>query len=113
MEAIDGDRSAVSFLVASIVDRELQEFGASGRFRNWTHHRLIDAVPTQVKWQWQTEQPKDLTPKTKVMPDGQAFVEFFTCRASSGVGIYRHVDQYPVAQYKPRRSNKLLATVQR
>ncbi len=113
MEAIDGDRSTVSFLVASIFDRELREFGANGHFRNWTHHRLIDSVPAQVKWQWQTEQPKDLAPKTKVMPDGQALVEFFTCRVSGGVGIYRHVDQYPAAQYKPKRLNKLLATVQR
>jgi hypothetical protein len=113
MESIGGDHSAVSFLVASIFERELREFGANGAFRNWTHHRLIDSVPTQVKWQWQTEQPKDLAPKTKVMPDGQAIIEFFTCRVSAGVGIYRHVDQYPAAQYRAKRLNKLLATVQR
>lgn len=113
MEAIDGNRSAVSFLMASIFNRELREFGASGNFRNWTHHRLIDAIPTQVKWQWQTEQPKDLAPKAKVMPNGQAIVEFFTCRVSSGVAIYRHVDQYPADQYKPKRLDKPIATVQR
>jgi hypothetical protein len=113
MEAFDGDRSAVSFLVASIFDRELREFGAGGSFRNWAHHRLIDSVPTQAKWQWQTQQPQDLTPKVKIMPDGQAIVEFFTCRVSSGVGIYRHVDQYPATGYKPKRLNKLIATVQK
>jgi hypothetical protein len=113
MEAFDGDRSAVSFLIASILERELGEFGASGTFRNWTYHRLIDSIPTQIKWQWQTQQPQDLSPKVKVLPDGQAIVEFFSCRVSSGVGIYRHVDQYPAAQYKPKRFNKLVATAQR
>lgn len=113
METVAGDRSAVSFVIASIFDRELREFGASGNFRSWSHHRLIDSVPTQAQWKWQTQQPKDLAPKAKVMPDGQAIVEFFTCRVSSGIGIYRHVDQYPAAQYKPKQVNKLLATIQR
>ncbi|MFM7424872.1 MAG: hypothetical protein ACKO7W_07775 [Elainella sp.] len=113
MEAIEGDRSAVSFLVASLLCRELREFGAAGHYRNWTHHRLVDAVPAQVKWQWQTEQPKDLSPKVKLAPDGQAIVEFFSCRVSAGVGLYRHIDQYAVGQYKPKRLDKPLATVQR
>ncbi len=113
MEAIEGDRSAVSFLVASLFCRELREFGAAGHYRNWTHHRLIDQVPAQVKWQWQVDQPKDLSPKVKIMPDGQAIVEFFSCRVSAGVALYRHVDQYSTAQYKPKRLDKPLATAQR
>jgi hypothetical protein len=113
MEAIEGDRSAVSFVVASLLCRELREFGAIGAYQSWTHHRLIDAVPGQVKWQWQTEQPKDLTPKAKVLPDGQAAVEFFSCRVSAGIALYRHVDQYPAGEYKPKRIDKPLATMQR
>lgn len=113
MEAIDGDRSAVSFLVASLLYRELREFGAIGQYRSWTHHRLINTVPPQVQWNWQTEQPKDLSPKVKLLPEGQAIVEFFTCRVSAGVALYRHLDQYPIAQYKPKRLDKPIATVQR
>lgn len=113
MEAIDGNRSAVSYLVASLLCRELREFGATGHYRNWAHHRLIEAVPAKVKWQWQAEQPKDFNPKAKISPDGQAIVEFFTCRVSSGVGLYRHVDQYLPNQYKPKRIDKAIATVQR
>jgi hypothetical protein len=112
MEAIEGDRSAVSFVVASLLCRELREFGAVGHYRNWSHHRLIDTVPPRVKWQWQTEQPKDMAPKVKLMPDGQAIVEFFSCRVSAGIGLYRHVDQYPAAQYRLKRVDKPLATVQ-
>ncbi|MCU0526210.1 MAG: hypothetical protein MUF72_15435 [Elainella sp. Prado103] len=113
MDAIEGDRSPVSFIVASLLYRELREFGTAGHYRNWIHHRLIDAVPAKVQWQWQTEQPKDFSPKVRVMPDGQALVEFFTCRVSAGVAIYRHLDQYPVGQYKPKRVDKPLATVKR
>jgi hypothetical protein len=113
MEAIEGDRSMVSFIVASLLCRELREFGAQGHYQSWTHHRLIDAVPPQVKWQWQSELPKDLTPKVKLMPDGQAIVEFFSCRVTAGIALYRHVDQYPVAQYKLKRLDKPLAKVQR
>jgi hypothetical protein len=113
MEAINGDRSPVSFIVASLLCRELREFGAIGAYQSWSHHRLIDSVPGQVKWQWQTERPPDLTPKVKVLADGQAAVEFFTCRVSAGIALYRHVDQYPLGQYKPKRIDKPLATVQR
>ncbi len=113
MEAINGDRSAASFMVASLFCRELREFGAAGHYRNWTHHRLIDAIPSQVKWQWQAEQPKTLAPKVQLLPDGKAIVEFFTCRVSAGVAIYRHLDRYSVGHYKPKRIDKPLATVQR
>ncbi len=113
MEAIEGDRSIASFMVASLLCRELREFGASGHYQSWTHHRLVEAVPTQVKWQWQGEPPKDLTPKVKLMPDGQAIVEFFSCRVVSGIALYRHLDQYPAAQYKLKRLDKPLAKAQR
>jgi hypothetical protein len=113
MEAIAGNHSAVSYVVASLLYRELREFGAAGRYRNWSYHRLIDKIPSQVAWQWQVEQPKDLAPKAKVLPDGQAIVEFFTCRISAGVALYRHIDQYPAGQYTSKRLNKALATPQR
>lgn len=113
MEAIDGDRSTVSFMVASLLCRELREFGAKGHYQSWTHHRLVDTVPARVNWQWQGEQPKDMTPKVKLMPDGQAIVEFFSCRITAGIAIYRHLDQYPVAQYKLKRIDKALAKAQR
>jgi len=112
MEAIEGDRSTVSFLVASLFCRELREFGAKGCYQSWTHHRLVDTVPAQVKWQWQGDPPQDMTPKVKLALDGQAVVEFFSCRIKAGVAIYRHLDHYPMAQYKLRRLDKPIATVQ-
>lgn len=114
MAAIDGDRSAASFMVASLLRRELQEFGAIGNRCNWNHHRLIQALPNKLLWQWRTEVPKDWLPKAMVMPDGQAAVEFFSCRVEpQEVVLYRHVDRYLVDGYQPISSDKALAVAKR
>jgi hypothetical protein len=109
MEALDGDRSPISFMIASIFQRELNELGAKGKACNWSHHRLIDALPAQVKWQWRANPPKDLSPKVLIYPDNRAAIEFFTCRVVAPVAIYHHVDQYPVEGYKAARSDRAIA----
>jgi hypothetical protein len=111
MDAIEGDRSPASFLIASILRRELEEFGALGDRCDWTHHRLIDTVPAEIEWKWTSEQLKSLSPKVKVLPDGQAAAEFFTCRTTPAPTLYRHTDYYPVGQYKPNSLDKVIARV--
>lgn len=113
MEAISGDRSPTSFIVASILRRELQEFGALGQRCNWNHHRLLDSVPDKVQWTWKSEQPKDLLPKVKLLPNDQAIVEFFTCRMTAPITIYRHVDQYPTGQYRMNSVDQSVAIAHR
>jgi hypothetical protein len=113
MEAVGGDRSAASFMVASLLRRELEEFGAVGQQCNWSHHKLIDAVPAQAKWQWKGAQPPDLSPKVKLMPDGQAAIEFFTCRVTNPVSICRHVELYPPQRYVPNSQSQTIAMAQR
>ncbi|MBW4662554.1 MAG: hypothetical protein KME15_28240 [Drouetiella hepatica Uher 2000/2452] len=109
MDAIEGDRSPGSFLLASLLHRELQEFGALGKRCNWSHHRLVEVPPPQVKWRWQGEQPKDWSAKVKVLPDGQAATEFFTCRVQNPIALYRHLDQFPAAHYNPSSLDKAIA----
>jgi len=114
MDAIEGDQSPLSFVAASIVRREFQEFGAVGKRRNWSHHRFIDAIPPQAKCQWRLEHPpKDLSPKAKISPDGQAAVEFFSYRSGSTVVLYRHFDQYSAGQYKSNSLDKAIAIIHR
>lgn len=113
MEAVEGDRSAASFVIASLLKREFQEFGATGRRCNWRHHRLIEEVPPKIDWQWQGEPPHDLMPKVKVADNGQAWVEFYTCRVVAPVTIYRHLDHYVVPSYKPNSIDKSVAVGQR
>lgn len=110
MEAVRGDRTAASFMVASLLRRELEEFGAVGQRCHWSHHQLIDAVPLQTKWQWKHQQPTDMAPKVKIMPDGQAAIEFFTWRVTQPIALFRHVELYPADTYVSRSQNQAIAT---
>ena len=109
MDAVTGDRSPSSYLVASLLRRELQEFGALGKYCEWSHHRLIQAIPPQVNWQWRSEMPKDFSPKVATAPDGRTIVEFFSCRVVAPIAIFRHVDQYPAGHYKATVVNQVVA----
>jgi hypothetical protein len=100
MDAVAGDRTPLSFLIASLLRRELLELGALGRSCDWGQHQLIDNVPPQAQWKWRSEGVKDLSAKVRLFPDGKAVVEFFTCRVNSPVAICQHLDQYAAGQYK-------------
>jgi hypothetical protein len=113
MMAVEGDQLPTSYVVASLVSRELKEFGAIGEDMNWSHHRLITIAPTKVKWDWEIEVPQDLAPKVRVFEEGRAAVEFFTCRVVTPVGIYRHLDQYTADSYAPRTLDRVVAAAHR
>ncbi|MDX2100155.1 MAG: hypothetical protein SFW36_20455 [Leptolyngbyaceae cyanobacterium bins.59] len=110
MDVVEGDRSYPSFMIASLLYREFQEFGTLGKQCNWIHHRLISSIPTQVQWKWQGELPKDLSPKVLILPDGRAAVEFFSCRVTAPVSLVRHVDQYPINGYHAKYTSQTVAT---
>jgi len=113
MQAVEGDRSPTSFVVASILRRELQEFGAAGTLRNWSRHRLIGSMPAQLTWVWHCPQPKNLAPKVRLLPDDKAAVEFFSCRVTrSALTLFRHVDLYPSNSYYASLTNQAIAAAQ-
>ncbi len=111
MNAITGNLTASSFLVASILQRELQEFGRCGQFHRWHHHRLIGTIPKQRRWQWRMEEPQTLTPTVHTLPSGKMTVEFYTCRIVPPIGIFRHVDRYQGNSYVAKASNHAIASV--
>ncbi len=103
MEALEGDRSPRSFLIASLLRRELEEFGRLGKNCRWSNHRLINEIPAQVKWQWKTSSaPKDLSTKVQVLPDGKVAVEFFTLQVTQPVVICCHMERYPASGYNAK-----------
>lgn len=108
MGAIEGDRSANSYFIASILRRELLEFGAKGRVQTWTHHRFIDTVPKAIQPYWGDDFPKKLHPKLNHLPDGRTAVEFFTCRVKPPIAIVRHIDQYPADHYTAKSTQRVL-----
>ncbi len=113
MEAVIGDRSPMSFVIASVLRRELKEFGALGAARNWSNHRLIDALPAQVQWQWRTEAVKDLSPKIRLLPDGKAALEFFTCCTVPSIAVFQHLDHYAAGQYQAQGLDRAVAIAQK
>ncbi|HEY9815773.1 MAG TPA: hypothetical protein V6D20_08255 [Candidatus Obscuribacterales bacterium] len=113
MESIEGDRSVVSFMVASILRREMLEFGSAGKHCRWTHHRLIDGIPNTIVPEWRTEPPQEFSPRARIFPDGRAAVEFFTCRVAAPTAIFRHIDQYPADSYVVNSLDRAIALVHR
>lgn len=109
MSAIEGDRSLMSFVIASLLRRELLEFGALGKIASWTHHRLIETLPPQAQWQWRVNTVKDLSPKVRVFPDGRVAIEFFTCRTVAPIAIFQHVDQYSAENYQAKCLDRAVA----
>lgn len=110
--AIEGNNSASSYVYASLLRRELQEFGALGKRGIWGKHTLINSVPQQLQWQWRTE-VKDLSPKVRVFPEGRAVVEFFTCRVTPSIAIFQHLDQYSAGEYLPKSIDRPVAIGER
>jgi len=126
MEAVDGDRSAKSFLLASILKRELDEFGAMWHGSSWTVHQILDADPWQGPppseeadpldhpsrpesgWKWRTKKPVDWRP-TVTVSGNVAKVRFYTFSAIGKEGIYEHVDEYRPGEYRFSTERKKIA----
>jgi hypothetical protein len=112
MSAVCGDGGSMSYIIASLLRRELLEFGAYGKSINWGHHRLMEKLPAQTQWQWRAE-VKDLSPKVAVFPNDKVAVEFFTCRLVAPVAIFQHVDQYEAGQYCAKHLDRAIAQLQK
>ncbi|MEM6253231.1 MAG: hypothetical protein AAF821_09935 [Cyanobacteria bacterium P01_D01_bin.156] len=110
MNAITGNWTAGSFVVASVLQRELREFGRCGHFHRWQHHHLIGAIPAQCQWKWRMETPKSLMPRVHALNNGKVVVEFYTCRTAQPITIFRHVDRYPPHSYVAKSSDQAIAT---
>jgi len=116
MDAIDGDGSPWSYMCASILARELAEFGAMWHGCDWNTHRILDANPWEDNEDTQTDgvteempptaerewiQPKPTHWKPQVVSEGeQVIVTFLTYSGLGQEAIYQHRDVYTVGSYK-------------
>ncbi len=110
MMALEGDRSSASYMIASMLLREMKEFGAIGKDKQFTHHRIIDSIPKQLQWRWKGKTPKNLSPKVKVTETGAA-VEFYSCRTQKPYAIFHHLDIYSEEAYMPESKDDAVAVV--
>ena len=112
MDAIEGDCSLMSFVIASVLRRELLESGKTGQIATWSHHRLIDRLPPMPNLQWRIEAPKDFSPKVRVFSDQRVAIKFFTCRTAAPIAVFQHVDQYLAGKYCAKHLDRAIAVSQ-
>lgn len=127
-EAIKGDNSPWSYLQASILVRELQEFGAMWHGVTWGTHWLLGANPLTMhrkkevgttsslpdgigrpsQWRWLKPKPRLWQPQV-VQSDSIARVLFHTYSGYDRQTIYRHQDEYQTGSYCYKEKQSILA----
>jgi hypothetical protein len=125
MEQIEGDNSAWSYMVASLLSRELWEFGAMWHGTNWGTHRILDSSPWQAgthgnddpmsnpktaeqDWKWLEPKPKHWRPRVTIEKD-RVTVTFYTYTGYQNETIYRHTDTYKPGSYRYESERKGIA----
>ena len=116
MDAVEGDGSPWSYLCASILARELAEFGAMWHGCDWSTHRVLDAAPWETgnaridwpivepaksdsEWRWQRSRPSQWEPHVR-QSEKTVQVVFFTYSALGSQAVYRHTDTYQTGTYR-------------
>jgi hypothetical protein len=109
MDAIEGDGTPWSYLSASILARELGEFGARWHGCNWGTHTILGASPWEdasglkldepaAAWTWKEKMPTDWLPTVTVRAD-RVGVRFYTFTGFHQEAIVRHTDSYKAGCY--------------
>jgi hypothetical protein len=121
MDAIDGDGSAWSYMCASILARELAEFGAMWHGCDWETHAILGANPWKpadkskgkdaeddlhesvispaTEWKWSEPEPAEWGPQVR-QENEVTTVTFLTYSQLGIVAIYRYIDTYNVGAYR-------------
>ena len=120
MDAMEGDGSPLSYFCASLLKRELSEFGAMWHGCSWSTHELVTQDPFEPcgclraksgdaerlesrehvgNWKWLKSKPSRWEPRVKMAEDNVT-VTFHTHTALEREGIYRHVDRYKAGTYR-------------
>ena len=125
MDAIEGDGTPRAFLEASILMRELEEFGATWHGCSWSFHEVVCADPLapgarlfgemkevcghrRDEWRWRAAPPPDWRPRVTVGAAGTT-VEFHSVKVMEACMILRHTDTYRPGSMNPESAYELLA----
>ncbi len=118
MDAIEGNDTAEAYWQASLLRRELKDFGAIWHGVAWGTHVIVEDDPSKFvrdenadplrtpstkpdEWTWLEAKPTNWTPRVMLEAD-RAVVTFYTFSGYEKEGLYRHVDVYRRGKYRPR-----------
>ena len=110
MKAIDGDGSPLSYLCASLLARELAEFGAMWHGCGWSEHKILEENPFKAEegdsptfdpaaWKWNEPEPKEWKPQV-TEEKNKVTVTFFTYSGLMPEGIRRYTDTFRKGSYR-------------
>ncbi len=126
MAVIEGDDSEWSYLAASLLRRELREFGALWHGVQWGVHTLLNDDPWKARpmddeadplqapstplreWKWYQPRPAQWAPRVEMTPD-RVTVTFHTYCPLYKEAIYRHTDTYRRGQYRAKTEQVRIA----
>lgn len=93
MTAIKGDGRPISYLQASLLGRELAEFGARWHGCSWSTHELYGGEQLHGDWEWLQPRPGTYNPSLTIT-DAAVTVIFYTRSDLGQQTIYRHTDTF-------------------
>lgn len=114
MDAIEGDGTPWSYLSASLLARELSEFGAIWHGVSWAGYRILYDDPFEngviefsnpLAWEWSGQRPKQWQPKVFVS-ESRVKVQFFVFRGHVPEGIIKYSDNFKPGKYDFRVTHK-------
>ena len=124
MEAIEGDGTPLSYLSASLLGRELAEFGALWHGCSWSDSVILGSDPwakesrrrfsmipisPKDKWEFLLPEPDDWSPAVAMTEEG-AIVQFFVWSGLGGETISVVEDTYPPGSYCFTSEQTIIAT---
>ncbi|MHC4201873.1 MAG: hypothetical protein ACYSU0_17940 [Planctomycetota bacterium] len=113
MRLVEGDGTPWSYILASVLERELEEFGAIWHGCSWSTHTILGAEPlsreggrrSQIEpmapadqWEWREPEPEDWRPAVGDEA-GATVARFYTYSGVGRQSIFRHVDTFESEGY--------------
>jgi len=106
MDIIEGDGSNLSYISASILAREISEFGACWHGCSWSSHTILDdqlscdefTLEEMDDWDWHEEKPNEWRSSVQKIKN-KVVVTFYTYTGFDRAGIVRHSDTFSFGSY--------------
>lgn len=116
MQAIEGDKTPMSYLQASIVFHELHEFGAYGHGTSWRRDVILpltnnqDSNTTNYEWDMIEDEPDIIEPHFYYSSDGNPVIVFYTINDIGTVTLNRYVHVFSKDDYTVKVERTCIAT---
>ncbi|MCK1997511.1 hypothetical protein MPH47_09805 [Psychrobacillus psychrodurans] len=113
MKAINGDKTPLSYLQASIVFHELHEFGAVWHGISWGRDRILshsDDIEIKYKWEMIEENPDIIEPHFFYNQSGYPVIVFYTINDIGSVTFNKYVHTFNKNDYTVEVERSCIAT---